>query len=103
MLELTSDNIQQEVKDHDGLVVIDFWAPWCGPCRMYSKIFEQAANSIESAKFVKLNIDDWEGTLPYPVQNIPATVFVKDGKEVDRLVGMQTFEELEQVCLKHED
>lgn len=61
MLNLTQSNFNEEVKDFDGVVIIDFWAPWCGPCRMVGPVFEELANEYRDAanvKFAKVNTDE---------------------------------------------
>ena len=79
-----------------GLLVIDFWATWCGPCRMLSPIVDELAAEFEgSATIAKCNVDDCEDiAMRFGVRNIPTLVFVKDGEVVDRTVGVQSKQDL---------
>lgn len=89
MLDLTETMFHEEVLNADKLVLVDFWAPWCGPCRMVGPILEQLASEYqELAKVVKVNVDE-NGALAskYGVMSIPTIIFFKDGQEVERLVG----------------
>jgi len=86
MLKLTQENFQSTIKK--GNVVVDFWAPWCGPCRMMAPIFEEAANEQKAVKFAKVNTDE-EGPIAQElgIRGIPTLIFFKDGKEINRFVG----------------
>ena len=74
-----------------GVTLVDFWAPWCGPCKMQAPILEQVAESIDGrAKIAKLNIDDAGGIAErFGVQSIPTLILFEDGNEVRRFVGVQ--------------
>jgi len=79
------------VLDTDKLVLIDLWAPWCGPCRMVAPVLEKlAARYAGSLKVVKINVDDNpRSAAQYDARSIPTLVMVKNGKEVDRVIGAQ--------------
>lgn len=86
---ITSVNIE-EVLAEPGLLVIDFWAVWCGPCRMLSPIVDELASEFEGrATVAKCNVDDCEDVaIRFGVRNIPTLVFIKNGEVVDRTVGV---------------
>lgn len=86
MLELTQKDFAQTVKK--GNVIVDFWAPWCGPCRMMAPIFEESAKGHKNIVFAKVNVDDnQEVAQELGVRGIPTIIFFKDGEEVNRVVG----------------
>ncbi|MBK2000051.1 thioredoxin [Campylobacter sp. LH-2024] len=88
-IELTSENFSQ-VKE--GVALVDFWAPWCGPCRMLAPVIDELANDFEGkAKICKINTDE-QGDLAaeYGVRSIPTLIFFKNGEVVDQLVGAQS-------------
>lgn len=98
MLHITKDNFQSEVAESDRPVVVDFWAEWCGPCKMAAPIFESLAEKYgDRIKFAKLNIDE-EGELAVMnrVMSIPTFIVFDGGKAVDRMIGLGSEEELEE-------
>lgn len=96
-LKITRENFENEVMKSNIPVLIDFWAPWCGPCRMMGPIIEQLAEEYEGkAKVGKVNVDE-EGELSqaFGVMSIPTIVLVKDGKIVKQAVGARPKPEVE--------
>lgn len=96
-LKITRENFENEVMKSNIPVLIDFWAPWCGPCRMMGPIIEQLAEEYEGkVKVGKVNVDE-EGELSqaFGVMSIPTIVLVKDGKVVKQAVGARPKTEVE--------
>jgi len=100
MLELNEKNFQQEVlEEKDKAVLVDFWAPWCGPCRMQTPVLEQfAAHFGDSIKIAKFNTDDGADVpARYSVMSIPTLIVFKNGVPVKRAVGIQNIEALKRL------
>ncbi len=87
-LEITDATLEEVLKT-DKLVVIDFWAEWCGPCKMVGPIIEQLAEEYnDKAVIGKVDVDNNdEATTKYSIRNIPTTIFIKNGEIVDKVVG----------------
>lgn len=89
VLQVTTKNFEEEVLKSEKPVLIDFYADWCGPCKMLSPIIDEIAHETEEIKVVKINIDqNRDLALDYDVMSIPTVVCIKNGKEVDRIVGL---------------
>ena len=95
MIELTKENFKAEVEEYKGLVVIDLWAPWCGPCRMLAPTLDELAAELTDVKFCKINVDnELELAKMFKVQSIPTVAVVKDNTFLDMSVGYVPKEKL---------
>lgn len=86
---VTDDTFEQDVEKHPGLVMVDFWATWCGPCHMVAPILEQLATEYDGkVKVAKLDVDANQRTMTrFNVRSIPSILFFKNGRHVDTIVG----------------
>jgi len=95
--EFTDTNFQESALDSKGVAVVDFWAEWCGPCRMITPIIEELAKDFDGKATVgKLNVDsNPQVSMKYGVRSIPTILILKDGEVVDKQVGVTTKQALE--------
>ncbi len=90
---ITESMFNEEIKNFKGVALVDFWAEWCGPCRIQGPIIEELADDFsgnESVKIRKLNIDDAKKTAQeYNIMSIPTIIMFKDGKPMETMIGVQ--------------
>lgn len=100
-VEVTDNSFAREVLMPDSSVLVDCWAPWCGPCRTLSPIIDELASDYANGvKIAKLNVDENPvSASQYGIRSIPTMLFFKEGKLVERLVGLQSKEEIEKHLL----
>ena len=91
VLEINSDNFDNEVLAHNGVMVVDFFANWCGPCRKLAPILEEVEGELTNVKFAKINTDEnIEMAKKYQVSGLPTLMVFKNGEAVERIVGLMT-------------
>lgn len=102
-VEVTDTSFEQEIEKHDGLAVVDFWATWCGPCRMVAPILEQLASDYAGrVKVTKLDVDANQRTaMRFNVRSIPTILFFKGGQLVDTVIGAVPKAKLESKLQQH--
>lgn len=104
-LEINDQNFDQEIKQFSGVALVDFWAPWCAPCRMQGPVLEELAKELANQpkiKVAKLNVDDNKTkSEEYNVMSIPNLKIFKNGQVVEDLVGMQNKNKLKELLNKY--
>lgn len=100
---VSDSDFGREVEQGEGLTIVDFWAAWCGPCRMVAPVMEQLATEYsDKVKVAKLDVDANQQTaMKYNIRSIPSILFFKDGKHVDTVVGAVPKQYLERKLQEH--
>ena len=102
-IAVTDADFEQQVEQHDGLAVVDFWATWCGPCRMIAPILDQlSAEYAGKVKVTKLDVDaNIKTASRFNVRSIPTLLFFKGGKVVDQIIGAVPKTQIESKLQQH--
>lgn len=89
MIKHINNNFKQEVLTENKIAVVDFWAPWCGPCKMFGPIFEKVQKNYNNINFYKFNVDDDTKNISKElgIMSIPTIILFKNGKEIKRNIG----------------
>ena len=96
VVHVTTDNFEQEVLKAEQTVMVDFWAAWCGPCKMLSPIVDQIAEEYPEIKVCKVNIDEEPSlAIDYKVMSIPTLLVFKNGEKVNMSIGVQAKSDIE--------
>ncbi len=89
VLEIMSNQFEEEILKSDKIVLVDFYADWCGPCKMLSPIIDEIANENNDIKVCRINIDaNQDLAVQYQVMSIPTLIVIKNGKEINRAIGV---------------
>ena len=97
-IKITKENFEAEVLKSDKKVVLDFWATWCGPCKMIAPVLEELAEEREDIKVGKVDVDaEGELAVRFGVMSIPTLIFFENGSEINRVIGFHTKAELEEL------
>ena len=96
VISVTADHFEQEVLQTEGIVMVDFWAAWCGPCKMLSPIVDQIAEEHPEIKVCKVKIDEEPSlAIDYKVMSIPTLLVFKNGEKVNMSIGVQSKSDIE--------
>lgn len=98
IINLTKDSYHNEVMETEKVVVIDFWATWCGPCKMMAPVVEEVAKDYPDVKVCKVNVDEEpELSKAFKIVSIPTIVVIKNGEIIDSVVGYRPKEDIEKI------
>lgn len=101
VIEITQEQFSQEVSSHKGKVLVDFYAPWCGPCKMIAPVISQIAENNENIKVVKIDADNAQQLMSqYSVRGIPTLLLLEDGQIIDRKVGAASVQQVTEFVLQ---
>lgn len=95
IIKVDISSFENEVLNHLGIVLVDFWAEWCGPCKMQLPILEKVSDEIPSVKICKINVDEnTDLAVKFGIRSIPTMMVFKNGEKVEQLIGLKNKKEL---------
>lgn len=99
--KISEKDFNKVISNKEKKVIVDCYAEWCGPCRMLSPIIDELKEEVDSCEFYKLNVDEAENiSREYGIMSIPTILIFKDGKEINKSIGLKTKEELKKLIEK---
>lgn len=102
VMHVSASDFEEEVLKEKGVVVVDFWATWCGPCKMQSPVIEELSEEMSDVEFFKVDVDENKETAQeFGIMSIPTLLIKKDGEVVDKLVGFHSKDQLAEVLNKN--
>jgi thioredoxin 1 len=104
LINANKDEFQQIIESETGLVLVDFWAEWCGPCKMLGPILEDITEEVEDVTVLKINVDNGDNaslSAEFGVRGIPTVIVFRDGEQVDKFVGLRQKAEIMSVIEKN--
>ena len=104
IVHVSDQSFNTDVEKNNGVVLVDFWAPWCGPCKALAPILDELDNEIaDQATLAKVNVDETpESASRFGVMSIPTIIVFKDGQPVDKVVGLNSKDALKNLVAKHQ-
>lgn len=95
---ITKENFDKEILAYNGKAIVDFWAEWCGPCKMMLPIIEELSEELTDVKVCKVNCDDERDlAIQFGINAIPCIIYFNNGEEVDRIIGLTSKESLKEL------
>jgi thioredoxin 1 len=102
IINANQEEFQEILDSEKNIILVDFWAEWCGPCRVLGPILEDVAEEVENITVVKVNVDEnQELSAKYGIRNLPTVILIKDGQQIDKFVGLQNKDKIVEIINRH--